>query len=85
VSALTRGSAAIAAIGCLGLAAACSGAPTGPGVPPRPTASAQAPVAQVPGASWTMGRFVAYDSLAHGFSVPLPDDLGWRIEDGKDT
>jgi hypothetical protein len=63
--------------------AACSSTPAGPQPSPRPTASAQAAAAPLPDASWARGRFVAYDSLAHGFSLPLPEDIGWRIEDTK--
>jgi hypothetical protein len=67
--------------------AACSATPSGTSPQPsaRPTASAQAAKRTVVGAGWATGRFVTHDSVAQGFSVPLPEDAGWKIEDAKDS
>ena len=41
--------------------------------------------AQAQGTDFSKVRWRAYDSLAQGFSMPLPEDLAWRIEDRADT
>lgn len=56
----------------------CSSAPPNPQPVPIPTAS---PAAQGQGTDFSAVRWRAYDSLAQGFSMPLPEDLAWRIED----
>lgn len=67
-------------------ASGCSGAPGQPGPvgSARPTASAKVPSAPLPGAEWAAARWVEYDSLAHGLSMPLPPDITWRVEDAKE-
>lgn len=77
-----RGSSALAILA----AALLTGCPPPvPGPPGPAAASARAPAPPVvAGTGWATGRFVAYESLAHGFSLPLPEDPGWQIEDQKD-
>ena len=64
---------------------ACSGANGGAPVPSsKPAASASVPSAPLPGSEWAGARWVAYDALSHGLSMPLPPDVSWRVETSKD-
>lgn len=66
--------------------AGCSSNP-GPSVAPGATSSATA-TAQVqapPGVDFSAVPWRAVDSLAQGFSMPLPEDLAWRVTDAKDA
>lgn len=63
---------------------ACSSNP-GPSPVPSPTATASAQPSAAPGTDFSTMRWRAYDSLAQGFSMPLPEDLAWRVEDSKDS
>lgn len=75
--------AALAAASLLaGALAGCSAAPPNPQPPPVTTAS---PAAPAQGTDFSKLRWRAYDSLAQGFAMPLPEDLAWRIEDRADT
>ena len=67
------------------LLAACSGA-SGPGAAGsgRPAGSVSVAPAPVPGAEWGAARWVPYDALAQGLSMPLPPDVAWRVETTKD-
>lgn len=62
----------------------CSSAPSNPTPPVVVSASPIASGAGV-GTDFSKVRWRAYDSLAHGFSMPLPEDLAWRVEDRADT
>jgi hypothetical protein len=73
----------IIALGLAAMSSACSGAPSKPPAPSQPAPSAQ-PAPQ-PGAGWATARWTRHDSLAHGFSMPLPSDPAWKIEDAKDS
>jgi hypothetical protein len=72
----------------LALSTACSSTP---GASATPAATSAPPVATVQaapppaGAEWATMRWTPYDSLAHGFSMPLPQDAAWKIEDVKDA
>lgn len=66
---------------------ACSSAP-GPnpgGAVLSPRATATAKPTPFPGAEWATVRWTPYDSLVHGFSMPLPEDMAWKVDDVKDA
>lgn len=62
----------------------CSSNP-GTVVTPAPTATAIAQVDPATRIDFSTRTWRAYDSLSQGFSMPLPEDLEWRVEDVKDA
>lgn len=80
-----RCSSAVLVVG-VALGSVSVGCSSNPGPNPAPsvtaTASVQAPQASV--TDFSAMRWRAFDSLAQGFSMPLPEDLAWRVEDRKD-
>ena len=62
----------------------CSSSP-GTVVAPTPTGSASAQANAPPAIDFSTRSWRAYDSLAQGLSMPLPEDLEWRVEDAKDA
>lgn len=82
---MTGGIAALAAILSVACSWACSSTPTAGSLPPAPQQAASAQAAPPSGAEWATLRWAPYDSLAHGFSLPLPEDPAWKVEDVKDA
>ncbi len=71
--------AAAALAACSGANGAASSGPSGP-----PVASASAAAAPLPGEAWAAARWVPYDAVAQGLSMPLPPDPAWTVETSKD-
>jgi hypothetical protein len=78
--------ASFAALACAVLAAgslACSSTPNPPHPPGAGTGTAQVPSAAA--ADWSAVLWRPVTSVVHGFSMPLPEDAGWKLDDSEDA